>query len=80
MFSDGGQRLMTFSGDGTLLQWDATNGKPIGKPMKGRLNRVLCIAVNEKCGMILAVYTDFDKNNEVIRWNTRTCEIMGEPI
>ncbi len=53
MFSDGGQKLVTFSGDGTLLQWDATNDNPIGRPMKGRLNHLLCTAVNEKFGIIL---------------------------
>ncbi len=30
--------------------------------------------------MIFAAYTDFDENAEVIRWNTSTSEMMGEPI
>ncbi len=48
MFNDGGQKLVTCSSKGTLLQWDATNGKCIGKPIKGRVNRVEFIAVKEK--------------------------------
>ena len=75
IFSDGRQKLVTISDNGTLLQWEVTNGKPIGKPMKGWLNRALCIAVNEQCGMIVAVL-----ENEVIRWNTRTCEMMGKSL
>ena len=81
MFSDGGQKLVTCSTNGTLLQWDATNGKQIEMPMKQRLDHVVSIVMmTEKCGIILAVCTDFNENNQVIWWNTSTCEMIVEPI
>ena len=84
VFSDNGQKLMTCSTYGTLLQWDVSNGKPVGKPMKRRLDRVTCIAVNGQCGIIVAVYaqTFYGKivKNEVVRWNMNTCEMIGDPI
>ena len=80
MFSDGGQKLVICSTNGTLLQWDATKGKPIGKPMKGRLKKVVCFVANENFRMLLAVYEGAHKNYEVIRWNTSPCEMMCEPI
>ncbi len=47
--------------------------------MKGRLGRVRSIAMNEKCGWILAAYSSWF-GNEIILWDLSTCEMVGRPI
>ena len=87
-FTDYGKKVVTSSTSGALLQWDVNNGKTVGKQMNASHDGKIRIATNDKCGMILSVRsfedtTHSSKNgikNEVVRWDTSTCEMVGEPI
>ncbi len=48
--------------------------------MRGRLHVLKTIARNEKCGWILAAYTNLGTENEVILWDMNTCEMVRKPI
>ncbi len=50
--------------------------------MKGEFGQVKSIAINEKCGWILAAYTTYSPiiENEVILWDLNTCEMVSKPI
>ncbi len=82
LLANEGQKVVTIYGDGTLLQWDAKNDMTIGKPMKGRFVDVESIAVNARCGWILAVYTTYwpKIENEVVLWDSRACEMVHKSI
>ncbi len=72
---------MTCSINDTLLQWDVKSGIILGKPMKRELDDLVCIAIIDKCGMILAIYVLYwDVKNEVIWWHKSTGEMIREPV
>ena len=52
----------------------------IGKSMKGRFSHVKSIAMNEKSGWIFAAHIYYYYKNEVILWDSKTCEMVGQPI
>ena len=81
VFIDDGQKFVTYSSKSTLLQWDVKSGMPIGKPMRPELENSYCRSINDKGGMILAVYVSYwGVKNGVIWWNKSTCEMIGDPI
>ncbi len=82
LLSNEGQKAVTSYENGALLQWAAKNGMIIGKTMERRNVSVESIALNERRDCILAVYTTYTPRieNEVILWDSRTCEMVGRPI
>ena len=80
LLANDGQKVVASYEDGTLLQRDLKNGMTIGKLMKGRLGDVVDVAINERCGWILAAYTKFKSENEVILWDLSSCEMVRKPI
>jgi WD40 repeat protein len=75
-FSSDGRMIVSASRDGALRLWDASTGKPIGKPLITRGGTVRGAAFNPDGTMVASAHRD----GAVRRWDTGTGSPIGEPM
>jgi WD40 repeat protein len=60
----------------TLRLWDASNGLPIGSPLKGHTNWVHCVAFSNDGKLLVSGSAD----HTLRLWDSATGEPIGEPL
>ena len=75
-FSPDGKHIVSASRDGTVRIWDATTGKPIGKPLEGHTGTINSAVFSPNSNYIVSASDD-----RTIRiWDVHTGKQIGNPL